>query len=153
MGQLAKQIAENSSSNFGANTKKNPNEECKAIMTRSRKANLDEDEGRISDDQELVAREEEKEEEEEDQLREKKINDGEKERNEEKEKEKEKEEKNEKKIKRKREKGRQRVSLQEKRRKRLSRVLGRKHHTLWCHQRKTMSDIWLVSLISSRNCR
>ncbi|XP_006591621.1 uncharacterized protein [Glycine max] len=54
VGQLAKQIAENSSSNFGANTKKNPNEECKAIMTRSRKANLDEDEGRISDDQELI---------------------------------------------------------------------------------------------------
>ncbi|KAL5169980.1 hypothetical protein HKD37_11G031763 [Glycine soja] len=70
VGQLAKQIAENSSSNFGANTKKNPKEECKAIMTRSRKANLDEDEGRISDDQELVAREEEKEEEEEDQVNE-----------------------------------------------------------------------------------
>ena len=37
VGQLAKQLAEKSSSSFGANTKKNPKEECKAIMTRSRK--------------------------------------------------------------------------------------------------------------------
>ncbi|KAH1192827.1 hypothetical protein GmHk_19G053973 [Glycine max] len=64
VGQLAKQIVENSSINFGANTEKNPKEECKAIMTRSRKANLVEDEGRISDDQELVIEEGEKEEEE-----------------------------------------------------------------------------------------
>ena len=63
----------------------------------SKKANLVEDEGRSSDDQELVAGEEEKEEEE-DPLMENKINDYEKEINEEKEKEKEKnEKKNEKK--------------------------------------------------------
>ncbi|KAL5153161.1 hypothetical protein HKD37_19G052762 [Glycine soja] len=71
VGQLAKQIVENSSINFGANTEKNPKEECKAIMTRSRKAKLVEDEGRISDDQELVIEEGEKEEEE-DQLMEEK---------------------------------------------------------------------------------
>ena len=36
-GQLAKQIAENSSGSFGANTKKNPNEECKVVVTRSQR--------------------------------------------------------------------------------------------------------------------
>ena len=35
MGQLAKQLVENSSRNFGANTEKNPKEECKAMITRS----------------------------------------------------------------------------------------------------------------------
>ena len=44
MGQLAKQLAEKSSSSFGANTKKNPKEECKAVMTRSRKLVAAEDE-------------------------------------------------------------------------------------------------------------
>ena len=34
VGQLAKHIADNSFGNFGANTKKNPKEECKVIMTR-----------------------------------------------------------------------------------------------------------------------
>ena len=77
VGQLVKRITENSSSNFGANTEKNPKEECKAIMTRSRKENLVEDEGRISDKQELVIEEGEKEEEE-DQLMENKIYDCEK---------------------------------------------------------------------------
>ena len=37
VGQLAKQLAEKSSSSFGENTEKNPKEECKAVMTRSRK--------------------------------------------------------------------------------------------------------------------
>ena len=55
VGQLAKQLAENSSSTFGANTKKNPKEECKVMMTRGRKAIMIEDEERIVDDnQELV---------------------------------------------------------------------------------------------------
>ncbi|KAH1221774.1 hypothetical protein GmHk_12G035113 [Glycine max] len=36
MGQLAKQIADKSSNNFGANTENNPKEECKAVMTRSK---------------------------------------------------------------------------------------------------------------------
>ena len=38
MGQLAKQLADRSSSSFTANTEKNPKEECKAVMTRSRMA-------------------------------------------------------------------------------------------------------------------
>ena len=46
VGQLAKQLAENSSSTFGANTEKNPKEECKGIMTRGRKATMIKDEGR-----------------------------------------------------------------------------------------------------------
>ena len=58
VGQLAKHKADNSFGNFGANTKKNPKEECKVIMTRCRKANLVEDEGRTGDDkQELVIEE------------------------------------------------------------------------------------------------
>jgi len=38
VGQLAKQLADRPSSSFSANTKKNPKEECKAIITRSRMA-------------------------------------------------------------------------------------------------------------------
>ena len=34
MGQLAKQMAERSTNSFGANTEKNPKEECKVIFTR-----------------------------------------------------------------------------------------------------------------------
>ena len=37
MGQLAKQIADKSSNSFGANTENNPKEECKAMMTRSKR--------------------------------------------------------------------------------------------------------------------
>ena len=37
MGQLAKQITDKSSDSFGANTKNNPKEECKAVMTRSKR--------------------------------------------------------------------------------------------------------------------
>ncbi|KAL5127915.1 hypothetical protein HKD37_14G040258 [Glycine soja] len=36
VGQLAKQLADRSSSSFIANTEKNPKEECKAVMNRSR---------------------------------------------------------------------------------------------------------------------
>jgi len=35
VGQLAKQMAERPTSSFGANIEKNPNEECKAMLTRS----------------------------------------------------------------------------------------------------------------------
>ena len=35
VGQLAKQLAENSSGNFGANTEKIPKKECKVVITRS----------------------------------------------------------------------------------------------------------------------
>ncbi|KAH1257095.1 hypothetical protein GmHk_03G007128 [Glycine max] len=38
VGQLAKQLAERPSSSFTTNTEKNPKEECKAVMTRSRMA-------------------------------------------------------------------------------------------------------------------
>ena len=97
VGQLVKQIAENSSSTFGANTEKNPKEECKAVMTRGRKETMVEDEERISDDQELVIEEGEKEEEK-NQLMEDKINENEKEiREKENEEEKEKNEKRRKK--------------------------------------------------------
>ena len=43
--QLAKPLAEKSSNSFGANTETNPKEECKAVVTRSRKlvATQDED--------------------------------------------------------------------------------------------------------------
>jgi len=37
VGQLAKQIADKSSNSFGANTENNPKEQCKAVMTRSKK--------------------------------------------------------------------------------------------------------------------
>ncbi|KAL5124632.1 hypothetical protein HKD37_02G005000 [Glycine soja] len=37
MGQLAKQIADKSSYNFVANIEQNPKEECKAVMTRSKR--------------------------------------------------------------------------------------------------------------------
>ena len=43
MGQLAKQLAEKSFSNFGANIKKNCKEECKAVITRNRKHVVAED--------------------------------------------------------------------------------------------------------------
>jgi len=37
VGQLAKQIAGKSSNSFVKNTEKNPKEECKAVMTRSKR--------------------------------------------------------------------------------------------------------------------
>jgi len=36
VGQLSKQLAERSSNSFTANIEKNPKEECKAVLTRSR---------------------------------------------------------------------------------------------------------------------
>ena len=36
VGQLAKQLADRPSRSFSANTEKNPKEECKAVMTRSK---------------------------------------------------------------------------------------------------------------------
>jgi len=44
VGQLAKQIANNSFSKFGANTENNPKEECKAMMTRGKMATMTEEE-------------------------------------------------------------------------------------------------------------
>ena len=37
MGQLAKQMAERSTDNFGANTEMNPKEECKVIFIKKNK--------------------------------------------------------------------------------------------------------------------
>jgi len=70
VGQLAKQIAENSSRGFGANTEKNPKEECKAVMTRSKMETMVEDKSRTSGEKELEAKGEKVKEE--DQMREKK---------------------------------------------------------------------------------
>ena len=50
VGQLAKQLADKSSSTFRANTEKNPKEECKVVMTRGRKAIIVEDKERPVDD-------------------------------------------------------------------------------------------------------
>ena len=51
MGQLAKQMAKRPTSTFGANTeKKNPKEECKAMLTRSHKKAQGEEE-KIEGDQ------------------------------------------------------------------------------------------------------
>ncbi|KAH1203617.1 hypothetical protein GmHk_17G049810 [Glycine max] len=107
VGQLAKQLADNSSSTFGANTEKNLKEEYKAILTHSRKAVMFEDEEKIGDDkqQPVIEQGEEEKEEEEDQLKEKQINDKDREINvqekegkeKEKQKEKDKNEKNERK--------------------------------------------------------
>ena len=48
VGQLAKQLTDRPSSSFGANTEKNTNEECKAVMTRSRLVAMKEGENGIS---------------------------------------------------------------------------------------------------------
>ena len=37
VGQLAKQMAERPTSSFGANTEKNPKEECMAVLTKSQR--------------------------------------------------------------------------------------------------------------------
>ena len=59
VAQLAKHLADKFSSTFGANTEKNLKEECKAVMTRGRRAIIAEDEGRLVDEnQELVIKEE-----------------------------------------------------------------------------------------------
>ena len=43
VGQLAKQIADNSSNSFVENIEQNPKEECKVVMTRSKSFVEDED--------------------------------------------------------------------------------------------------------------
>ena len=53
---MAKQLADRLSSNFGANTEKNPKEECKAVMTRSRLVTMNESENGIgAEKQKLVS--------------------------------------------------------------------------------------------------
>ena len=58
---MAKQLAENSSGSFRANTEKNPKEECKAVMTRGKKETMVENEGRVTEEKELVIEEGEEE--------------------------------------------------------------------------------------------
>ncbi|KAL5179609.1 hypothetical protein HKD37_01G000884 [Glycine soja] len=106
VGQLAKQIADNSSSKFGANTENNPKEECKAVMTHGKMATMAEEEKDEKivdgDNQQLVTEQaskpednfcelEEIEDEEDDQENENTISKNENEINDEKKKEKEKE--------------------------------------------------------------
>ena len=79
VGQLAKQIAENSSGGFGANTERNPKEQCKVVMTRSKRETMVEDENRTSDEKELEAKGEKRNEE--DLMRERKISEKEEEKN------------------------------------------------------------------------
>ncbi|KAL5187284.1 hypothetical protein HKD37_05G012994 [Glycine soja] len=118
VGQLAKQIADNSSSKFGANIENNPKEECKAMITRGKLATMAEeekDEKIVDGDKQQLVTEptcepednfcelEEIEDEEDDQENENTISKNKNEINDEKKKEKEKEEKekenNEKKMK------------------------------------------------------
>ena len=80
MGQLAKQLAENSSGGFGANTEKNRKEECKVVMTRSKREIIVEDESRTNEEKELGA--EGEKENEENQMEERKINEDKEEKNE-----------------------------------------------------------------------
>ncbi|XP_028201876.1 uncharacterized protein LOC114386069 [Glycine soja] len=55
VGQLAKQLANRPSTSFGANTEKNPKEECKAVMTKSKMVSMNEGEKRIGEEkQQLV---------------------------------------------------------------------------------------------------
>ena len=164
------------SSRFSANTAKNPKEECKAIMTRSRMA-IQADEGRAKEKVEgykqqstaeptleLVSDFVELEEildDEDDQERETQIKDsqegikmkeGQEKEKEIKEKEKEKDQKKEKeKEKVDEEKKRARVRLCERRRKRLLLLKARKYHTLWYLPGKTRKDTWSDFLTSSRN--
>ena len=65
MGQLAQKIAERSTRTFGANTEKNPKEECKAVVTRSQKQNNEEPDKVLQD----ANKEEEEDVEEEEKIR------------------------------------------------------------------------------------
>ena len=47
VGQLAKQMVDKSSNNFGANMENNPKEECKDVMTRSKRFVKVEDEDNV----------------------------------------------------------------------------------------------------------
>ncbi|KAH1198447.1 hypothetical protein GmHk_18G052025 [Glycine max] len=58
VGQLAKQLAETSTDNFGANTEKNPKEECKVIFARSQRRKNVEKEKRVEGVLEDVSNEE-----------------------------------------------------------------------------------------------
>ena len=68
VGQLAKEMVERHTSSFGADTEKNPKEECRVVLTRSKRRVQEEEEEKAEGDQSEEGRadkEEEKEEEEE----------------------------------------------------------------------------------------
>ena len=50
----AKHLAEKSSNSFGANTEKNPKEECNVVMIRNKKRLVVEDEDRVALDKQIV---------------------------------------------------------------------------------------------------
>ena len=54
VGQLAKQIADKSSTRFVANTEQNPKEECKTVMTRSKRFVEVEDEDSVVHEKKTV---------------------------------------------------------------------------------------------------
>ena len=54
VGQLAKQIVDKSSNSFVANTKKNPKEECKSVMTRSKRFVEAEDEDSVRSKKKVI---------------------------------------------------------------------------------------------------
>ena len=56
VGQLAKQLAEKSSNSFGANTEKNPKEECNVVMTRYKKRLVVEDEDGVALEKQIVVK-------------------------------------------------------------------------------------------------
>ena len=56
VGQLAKQLAEKSSNSFGANTEKNPKEECNVVMTRNKKHLVVEDEDMVALEKKIVVK-------------------------------------------------------------------------------------------------
>jgi len=56
VGQLAKQLVEKSSNSFGANTEKNPKEECNVVMTRNKKRLVVEDEDRVALEKQIVVK-------------------------------------------------------------------------------------------------
>ena len=86
VGHLAKQIAENSSGSFGANNEKNPKEECKAVVTRSQRRVIVDDESQNNEGELGV---DEGKEREGDETREKEISENEEAENEEKNKKRE----------------------------------------------------------------
>ncbi|KAH1249041.1 hypothetical protein GmHk_05G012497 [Glycine max] len=74
------QFMQSSFGGFGANTEKNPKEECKTIMTRSKRELIVENESRTNEEKELGA--EGEKEKERDQIEERKINEDQEEENE-----------------------------------------------------------------------
>jgi len=150
VGQLAKQLADKSSNGFGENTKKNPKEECKAVVIRSRKLVVAEDEDVFTLKEQVALKDTTVKKKNEvtdamNQRREKQIMVEEKEikyqeKEIEVEKDKEKEEKE--KVKKIKMKKKVRVKKQEKREKKMLQRRVRKCHIPWYLPRKIRTTIW-----------